>query len=121
MPAVALGGIVRIDGTRCAIALGGVVMSVGLVAGGAAAMPAGSNYGPSLSGLSVACFAAFFALNPLHFVILALLSGSRWLRAVGIPSWAGLAALAAVDLAWWWYASGALLKLVRRRRAARSA
>jgi len=97
---------------RAAIAAGGVLVSVGLLAAGVNAMPAGTEYGPSFSTLSVVCFGTFFALNPLHLLL--LFTGLP-LRG---PS-AGLIAVSIVDLAWWWFASGALARFIAARRASR--
>jgi hypothetical protein len=97
------------QGLRIAIAAGGVLVSAGLIAAGAMTMPAGNEYGPSLSPGSMACFAAFFALNPPHLLLL-------FVRLPLHDTWAGLVTVT-VDLVWWWVAAGALARFVARRRA----
>ena len=103
-------------GIRIAIAAVGVLVSAGFVAAGVSAMPAGTEYGPSLSPASLACFAAFFVLNPLHLLLLVLTRLPLLNRLPLRGNWSGLVVIM-VDLVWWWVASGALARFITRRRA----
>lgn len=94
---------------RIAIAAAGALVSAGLVAAGASAMPSGTEHGPSLSPASLGCFGAFLLLNPPHLLLLAIRLPLR-------DAWA-VAAAVMVDLAWWWVVAGALARLLARRRA----
>jgi hypothetical protein len=98
---------------RLAIAAGGVLVSLGLVAATVMTMPAGGRYGPGLSTASLAFIVAFFALNPAHLLLLLILTPMRHL-----PLWIGSVLILSADLAWWWLVSGVVGRLAARHRAA---
>ncbi len=101
---------------RLAIAAGGVLVSLGLVAATVMTTPAGGRYGPGLSTASLAFMVAFFALNPAHLLLLLILVRMRH-----FPEWIGIVLLLLADLAWWWLVSGVAERVVARRGAAASA